>query len=78
MTGEAANYNFGRSVSMHRDINGDGYSDVIVGSYGYISSKGRAYIFYGGPSMNNIARCNNDRRGGRQFIPEFQSQQPET
>ncbi|MBK7255129.1 MAG: FG-GAP repeat protein [Ignavibacteria bacterium] len=33
----------------------DGYSDVIVGAWGYNSKKGRAYIFYGGVNMNNVA-----------------------
>ena len=55
MTGEGANNNFGFSVSSAGDVNGDGYSDVIAGACGYSSDKGRAYIFYGGASMNNVA-----------------------
>ena len=47
--------NFGRSVSGAGDVNGDGYDDVIVGAYRYNSNSGRAYIFYGGSSMDNIA-----------------------
>ncbi|MBK6878528.1 MAG: FG-GAP repeat protein [Ignavibacteria bacterium] len=31
MTGEATNNYFGRAVSCAGDVNGDGYSDVIVG-----------------------------------------------
>lgn len=55
MTGEAvANY-FGRSVSGAGDVNGDGYSDVIVGAFGFSSNVGRAYIYYGGNPMNNTA-----------------------
>ena len=54
MTGEAANSQFGYSVSDAGDVNGDGYSDVIAGAYNYSSSTGRAYIYYGGASMNNI------------------------
>ena len=55
MTGEAAGISFGYSVSSAGDVNGDGYSDVIVGAINYSSSTGRAYIFFGGASMNNIA-----------------------
>jgi len=53
LTGEATNSNFGSSVSTAGDVNGDGYSDVIVGADGYASNTGRAYIFFGGSSMNN-------------------------
>ncbi|MBK8553934.1 MAG: FG-GAP repeat protein [Ignavibacteria bacterium] len=55
MTGEAGGNKFGTSVSSAGDLNGDGYSDVIVGADGYSSSTGRAYIFFGGASMNNAA-----------------------
>ncbi|MBK8552539.1 MAG: FG-GAP repeat protein [Ignavibacteria bacterium] len=55
MTGEAANIKLGYSVSDAGDVNGDGYSDVIAGAYDYSSSTGRAYIYFGGASMNNIA-----------------------
>ena len=46
---------FGASVSNAGDVNDDGYSDVIVGAYGYSSSTGRAYIYYGGASMDGAA-----------------------
>ena len=55
MTGEATDNNFGCSVSTAGDVNGDGYADVIVGASGYSSYTGRAYIYYGGASMNNVA-----------------------
>ncbi len=38
---------FGNSVSSAGDVNGDGYSDVIVGAYGVASSRGSAYLFLG-------------------------------
>ncbi|HRI84702.1 MAG TPA: FG-GAP-like repeat-containing protein [Ignavibacteria bacterium] len=55
LNGEAANNFFGISVSEAGDVNGDGYADVIVGAYGYSSGIGRAYIYYGGYNMDNIA-----------------------
>ncbi len=55
LTGESANNFFGYSVSGAGDVNGDGYSDVIVGAYGYSSNNGRSYIYYGGAVMNNSA-----------------------
>ncbi|MCK4528402.1 FG-GAP repeat protein, partial [candidate division WOR-3 bacterium] len=41
---------FGWSVSTAGDVNGDGYSDVIVGAYGYDNgetNEGRAFVYYG-------------------------------
>ncbi len=55
LTGEADYNLFGQSVSSAGDLNGDGYSDVIVGAYGYSSNTGRAYVYFGGASMNNSA-----------------------
>ncbi|MBX7041684.1 MAG: FG-GAP-like repeat-containing protein [Ignavibacteria bacterium] len=55
MTGEATENYLGYSVSSAGDVNGDGYSDVIVGALGYSSRTGRAFIHFGGPSMDNTA-----------------------
>jgi len=55
MTGEAQINHFGVSVSSAGDVNGDGFSDVIVGANWYSSYIGKAYIFFGGASMNNVA-----------------------
>lgn len=55
VTGETVDNDFGWCVSSAGDVNNDGYSDVIVGADKYNSYTGRAYIFYGGPVMNNIA-----------------------
>ncbi|MBN2005368.1 MAG: FG-GAP repeat protein [Anaerolineae bacterium] len=44
---------FGCSVATAGDMNGDGYSDVIIGAYKYDNNQtdeGRAFIYYGSPS----------------------------
>jgi hypothetical protein len=44
---------FGFSVSAAGDVNGDGYSDLVVGSYAYDHGQideGRAYAYLGSPS----------------------------
>ena len=58
MTGETADDYFGCSVSTAGDVNGDGYSDVIVGATQYDAignNPGRSYIYFGSTSMDNIA-----------------------
>jgi len=57
MSGEMTPDHFGVSVSSAGDVNGDGYSDVIIGSLGNDAGgtdAGRAYIFFGGLSMDAI------------------------
>ncbi len=51
--GNQAYDEFGCSVSTAGDVNGDGYSDVIVGASYYTNDQigeGRAYIYYGSSS----------------------------
>ncbi len=54
-SGGADGDQLGISVSLAGDVNGDGYADVIVGATGAGSGNGQAYIYYGGPSMDNTA-----------------------
>ncbi|MFA7000564.1 MAG: FG-GAP-like repeat-containing protein [Candidatus Omnitrophota bacterium] len=49
-TGESGSTQFGSSVASAGDVNGDGYSDVVVGAYGYSGNIGKAYVFHGSPS----------------------------
>ncbi|MBI3098436.1 MAG: FG-GAP repeat protein, partial [Planctomycetes bacterium] len=45
-----AGAHFGQCVSTAGDVNGDGYSDVIVGADGWdgeVADEGRAYLYYG-------------------------------
>jgi hypothetical protein len=47
---------FGRCVSTAGDVNGDGYSDIIVGAFLYDNGEtdeGRAYVYHGGPGGLN-------------------------
>jgi hypothetical protein len=48
--GDQAWAGLGKSVGTAGDVNGDGYSDVIVGAYGYDhgqENEGRAYVYHG-------------------------------
>ena len=56
-TGAAAGDNFGISVSSAGDMNGDGFSDLIIGAW--MSdvrgpNSGRAYVYNGGPAADEI------------------------
>jgi hypothetical protein len=46
--GEQTEAFFGESVATAGDVNGDGYSDVIVGAPGHDSAAGRCYVYHGG------------------------------
>ena len=68
-TGENANDYFGCSVSTAGDVNGDGYSDVIVGALGYSSTKGKVYLFYG--SSSGLSLTPNWTATGENSINQF-------
>ena len=51
--GNTTDTEFGYAVSTAGDVNGDGYSDVIVGAPEYDggqANEGRAYVYHGSPS----------------------------
>ena len=50
MESNQGNGNFGSSVSTAGDVNGDGYSDVIIGAKEYNFGKGAAFVYYGSAS----------------------------
>ena len=60
---------FGQAVSSAGDVNGDGYSDVVVGARGYEANRGRAYLFEGGPGglSNSPAWIGQGGSGGDMF-----------
>ena len=49
--GNAAEAWYGSAVATAGDVNGDGYSDLIVGAYGAASQAGSVYVYHGGPDM---------------------------
>ncbi len=54
---DQVNAEFGTSVAAAGDINGDGYSDVIVGALRYDNGQtdeGGAFVYYGGATINNV------------------------
>src|SRR5690606_10245984 len=51
--GEATGNYFAEEANPAGDVNGDGYSDFIIGAYRYSSNTGRAYLYYGGSAVNN-------------------------
>ena len=54
LEGEEGGSAFGRSVSYAGDVNGDGFSDVVVGAPRYLNNTGRAYVYFGGRQMDNV------------------------
>lgn len=44
---EVSGDKFGASVATTGDVNGDGYSDIVVGAWSLNSESGAAYSFYG-------------------------------
>ncbi|MCT4636710.1 MAG: FG-GAP-like repeat-containing protein [Bacteroidales bacterium] len=52
--GENGNDRFGFSISAAGDVNGDGYNDILVGALMANSNRGKAYVFYGGETVDKI------------------------
>jgi hypothetical protein len=63
MVGQSWANDFGCSVSSAGDVNGDGYSDVIVGIEEYDINEGNAYIYFGGLTMDNLPDVIMEREG---------------
>lgn len=51
LDGEAVNDMSGRSMGVPGDINGDGYTDLIIGSSRHANQTGRSYVIFGGPRV---------------------------
>jgi Ca2+-binding RTX toxin-like protein len=59
----------GTSVAGAGDINGDGYSDIVVGAPGYSLTEGAAYVIYGEASgaVDKVGTSGADRLFGGDF-----------
>jgi hypothetical protein len=51
LTGENSGNFLGRRAVQAGDVNGDGYSDLVIAADGYSSNTGRVYIFLGGAEV---------------------------
>jgi len=51
LNGVSAGERSGQSVSCAGDVNGDGFSDLIIGAYGATGNAGRSYVVFGGPAV---------------------------
>jgi len=70
--GNQVSANFGYSVSTAGDVNGDGYSDVIVGAYNFDNGQtqeGAAFVFHG--SANGLSTFSSWNAEGNQASAEF-------
>ncbi|MBK9332673.1 MAG: FG-GAP repeat protein [Ignavibacteria bacterium] len=70
--GNLAGVNFGNSVSSAGDVNGDGYSDVIIGSYRLgngQAEEGAAFVYHG--SGMGLSLASNWSAEGNQFDAGF-------
>ena len=48
--GNIANALYGHSVATAGDVNGDGYSDLLIGAPGILSNRGRVLVHHGAPA----------------------------
>jgi tRNA A-37 threonylcarbamoyl transferase component Bud32 len=55
LDGEAFGSYSGYSVSTAGDVNGDGYSDLMIGAYGHAGGTGRTYVVFGRAPANSNA-----------------------
>ena len=54
LDGENVHDEFGKIIINGGDLNDDGYQDLIIAAPEYNNSKGRVYVYLGGPSMDKV------------------------
>jgi PKD repeat protein len=69
LTGEIAGEHFGYALGTAGDVDGDGYSDLLVGAEGYKYGTGKAYVYNGTAAglQGDAAWTATGRRGGDHF-----------
>ncbi|MEJ2705589.1 MAG: ankyrin repeat domain-containing protein, partial [Sedimentisphaerales bacterium] len=55
ITGESGGRQQLGNYIFNGDVNGDGYQDLLITASNYDNRRGRAYIYYGGPTVDAIA-----------------------
>ena len=58
LIGETASDRSGFSVAVIGDINGDSYSDFIVGGYSAVNGAGKSYVVFGKPNWSGVSTLN--------------------
>ena len=61
---------FGMEVANAKDVNNDGYEDLLAGSQNALNQQGKAFVFYGGSSLNGVADLTIIGDAGKSFMGE--------
>ncbi|MCJ7549700.1 MAG: FG-GAP-like repeat-containing protein, partial [Anaerolineae bacterium] len=64
VTGEGADGRFGWSIGTAGDVNGDGFSDIVVGAEGHGDNTGKVYAYLGGAGSGRTALSRQGRGDG--------------
>jgi hypothetical protein len=72
VTGEAAGDHFGQWVAGAGDVNGDGFADILCGSYDHSDGHGAAYAYLGNGSAGRPVLAQQSRAdGGGELVPPW-------
>jgi len=62
---------FGYSVASAGDVNGDGFSDIIIGAKAAVNYYGRAYLYYGGNDFPKYPASPDVEFKGKDYMGQF-------